>query len=124
MANERARKLRNEMTDSERLLWSELRGRRLGEHRFRRQHPIGPYILDFVCLDKRFVVEIDGGHHSEPEQTAHDARRTRWLEDAGYTVLRVSNTDVFENLDGVCGTILGELSLRPSFGRTRRNERA
>ncbi len=120
MANELARKLRREMTDTERILWSELRDRRLGTHRFRRQHPIGPYVVDFVCLDKRFVIEIDGGHHSEPAQTAHDGRRTRWLEGAGYVVLRVSNTDVFENLDGVCGTILGELSLRPSFARSRR----
>ncbi len=120
MANELARKLRREMTDTERILWSELRGRRLGEHRFRRQHPIGPYIVDFVCLDKRFVVEIDGGHHSEAQQIEHDTRRTRWLEGAGYIVFRATNTEVFENLDGVAETILAELYLRPSFARSRR----
>lgn len=62
---------------------SELRGLRLGAHRFRRQHPIGPWIVDFVGLDQRFIVEFDGSHHSEPDQIAHDARRTRWLEEAG-----------------------------------------
>lgn len=122
MANELARKLRREMTDTERILWSELRGRRLGAHRFRRQHPIGPYVVDFVCLDKRFIVEIDGGHHSEPDQIAHDGRRTRWLEAAGYVVWRATNTEVFENTDGVAETILRELELRPSFARTRRTE--
>lgn len=122
MANERARKLRREMTDTERILWSELRGRRLGAHRFRRQHPIGPYVVDFVCLDKRFIVEIDGGHHSEPEQMARDLRRTRRLKDAGYVVFRAANTEVFENLDGVAETILAEINLRPSFARTRRSE--
>jgi very-short-patch-repair endonuclease len=82
------------MTDAERTLWSELRGRRLGTYRFRRQHPIGRYVVDFVCLDKRFIVEIDGGHHSAPDQMAYDARRTRWLEDAGYTMWRATTTDV------------------------------
>ena len=120
MANELARKLRREMTDTERILWSELRGRRLGHHRFRRQHPIGPYVVDFVCLEKRFIIEIDGGHHSEPEQLQRDTRRTRWLEGAGYIVFRATNTDVFENIDGVANTILGELDRRPSFGRSRR----
>ena len=124
MANERARKLRKEMTDTERIVWSELRGRRLGQHRFRRQHPIGPFVVDFVCLDKRFIVEIDGGHHSEPEQVKRDEHRTRWLEEAGYIVLRATNTDVFENIDGVAETILREVELRPSFARTRRSDRA
>lgn len=111
------------MTDTERILWSELRGRRLGAHRFRRQHPIGPWIVDFVCLDRRFIVEIDGGHHSEPAEVERDRRRTRWLEEAGYVVLRATNTEVFENLDGVAETILAQVSRRPSFARTRRADR-
>ena len=123
MANELARKLRKQMTDTERILWSELRGRRLGAHRFRRQHPLGPYVVDFVCLEKRFIVEIDGGHHSEPGQIERDRRRTRWLEDAGYVVLRATNTEVFENADGVCETILSMLAVRPSFARSRRVDR-
>ena len=93
-----------------------------GTHRFRRQHPIGPFIIDFVCLEKRFIVEIDGAHHSEPDQIERDSRRTRWLEAAGYIVFRAANTDVFENVDGVAESILGELSLRPSFARTRRSQ--
>jgi very-short-patch-repair endonuclease len=123
MANELARKLRREMTDTERILWSTLRSRRLGGFSFRRQHPIGPYVVDFVCLEKRFIVEIDGAHHSEPAQKAHDRRRTRWLEEAGYVVFRAANTDVFENLDGLAETILREIEGRPSFARTRRAER-
>jgi hypothetical protein len=74
MANERARQLRNDMTDSERKLWRELSKRQLARHRFRRQHPLGPYVVDFVCLHKRFIVEVDGGQHSQPEQQAHGAR--------------------------------------------------
>ena len=107
MANDRARKLRKDMSDSEWLLWSELRKRQVAGHRFRRQHPLGPYVVDFVCLEKRFVVEIDGGHHSEPEQMRHDAWRTRWLEGEGYRVFRVWNTEVFDNLHGVVDYDLG-----------------
>jgi very-short-patch-repair endonuclease len=123
MANELARKLRREMTDTERILWSALRGRRLGGFRFRRQHPIGPYVVDVVCLEKRFIVEIDGAHHNEPAQMAHDRRRTRWLEDVGYIVFRATNTEVFDNLDGMAETIFLKIEGRPSFARTRRAER-
>ncbi len=121
MADERARKLRREMPDSERKLWWRLRLRQLEGCRFRRQHPIGPYILDFVCLERRFVIEVDGGHHGEPAQIEHDARRTRWLEGLGYVVMRVSNIGVLTNLDGVVDTIRAELAVRPVFGRTRRS---
>jgi very-short-patch-repair endonuclease len=123
MANELARKLRREMTDTERILWSTLRSRRLGGFRFRRQHPIGPYVVDFVCLEKRFIVEIDGAHHGEAAQMAHNRRRTRWLEVAGYVVFRAANTEVFENRDGVAETNFREIERRPSFARTRRGER-
>lgn len=95
-----------------------MRKRQVGGHRFRRQHPLGPYIVDFVCLDKRFVVEIDGGHHDEPQQMAHDERRTRWLESEGFAVFRVWNTEVFDNLDGVVDTILAELAQRESVRAT------
>jgi very-short-patch-repair endonuclease len=119
MANERARSLRKDMSESEWMLWRELRKRQVGGHRFRRQHPIGPYIVDFVCLEQRFVVEIDGGHHNEPEQAKHDERRTRWLEQEGYRLFRVWNTEVFDNLDGVVETIWAELAgLRPSSAET------
>ena len=120
MANERARQLRKDITDSERKLWRKSSKRQLARHRFRRQHPLGPYVVDFVCLHKRFVVEVDGGQHSQPEQQAHDARRTAWLEAQGYRVLRVWNTEVFDNLDGVIETILHELAGRPTVARSRR----
>ena len=114
---ERSRELRKTMTEAERLLWWALRKRRLDGVRFRRQHPIGPYVVDFVCLERTLVVEVDGGQHAEPEPRAHDERRTRWLAAEGYAVVRVWNRDVFTNVDGVLGTIFGALQDRPVRGR-------
>ncbi len=111
------------MTDSERKLWRELSKHQLAVHRFRRQHPLGRYIVDFVCPSKRFIVEVDGGQHNETEQQAYDARRTAWLETQGYRVFRVWNTEVFDNLDGVAETIFQELIRRPEVARSRRSSR-
>ena len=88
----RARRLRRQSTDAERALWSKLRDRRLGGVRFRRQAPIGSYIADFVSHERKLIVELDGGQHAG--RRAYDARRTRWLESRGYTVLRFWNDDV------------------------------
>jgi very-short-patch-repair endonuclease len=96
-----ARKLRREMTEAEVLLWTFLRRRALHGYKFRRQHPIGPYIADFACLSERLVVEVDGATHSTPEELEHDAKRTAFLENAGWRMVRVTNLDVFENMDGV-----------------------
>jgi very-short-patch-repair endonuclease len=104
MANERARTLRKSMSSAERLLWRGLRSRQLDGARFRRQHPIGSYIVDFVCLERRLVVEVDGGQHTEDAHIASDARRDRWLVGEGYRVMRVSTTDVNTNLAGVLDT--------------------
>jgi very-short-patch-repair endonuclease len=93
------------MTRAEALLWSYIRRRTLGGAKFRRQHPIGPYIADFACVAVKLVVEVDGATHWTPEERAHDARRTQFLEGEGWRVVRVTNTDVFENLDGVWLTI-------------------
>ena len=109
MPNERARTLRKAMSDGERKVWRALRVRQVDGMRFRRQHPIGPYIADFVCLERRLVVEVDGGHHTEDSQIAHDARRDRWLEAEGYRVLRFPAIDVFQNLDGVVDSIWAAL---------------
>ncbi len=117
MANERARTLRKKMSDGERKLWQALRARQVDGLRFRRQHPIGGYIADFVCLEKRLVVEVDGGHHTEDAQMAHDARRDRWLADEGYRVLRFPSSEVFRNLGGVLDTIWAELQGLPSGPR-------
>ena len=89
-----ARQLRRDMTDAEKFLWNQLRGRRFGGIKFRRQAPIGPYIVDFVCLESRVIVELDGAGHAEPEQQAHDERRSAWLATEGYRVLRFSNEAV------------------------------
>jgi very-short-patch-repair endonuclease len=87
--------------------------------RFRRQHPIGAYIVDFVCLERRLVVEVDGGHHTEDDQIAYDARRDRWLDAEGYRVLRVPAIDVFQNLDGVVDTIWAALQEAPDAHASR-----
>ena len=114
MANERARALRKSMSDAERKLWRGLRGKRIEGARFRRQHPLGKFIVDFVCLERRLVVEVDGGQHTEDDHIATDARRDRWLAAEGYRVMRVSTTDVYTNTAGVLDTIWATLQELPS----------
>src|SRR4029079_12797034 len=94
----KAQRLRREMTDAERKLWSVLRNRKLNGAKFRRQQPLGPYIADFVCQECRLIIEADGGQHAD---NASDARRTAFLESVGYRVLRFWNNDILTNLDGV-----------------------
>lgn len=94
-----ARELRHRQTSTEDLLWQQLRGRRLGGQKFRRQVPIGPYTVDFLCFAAKLVVEIDGAHHGE--QAGYDERRTAEIEAQGFTVMRVSNMDVRDRLDDV-----------------------
>ena len=86
-----ARAQRREPTQAERLLWGDLRGRRLAAWKFRRQVPIGPYVVDFVCFEARLIVELDGGPHDAPDQQAHDHRRDDWLESQGFRIVRFSN---------------------------------
>ncbi|WP_341987628.1 endonuclease domain-containing protein [Azorhizobium sp. AG788] len=100
-----ARALRKSQTDAERRLWLALRDHRLCGLGFRRQHAIGPYVADFACLERRMVLEVDGGQHFEPAGAARDADRTAALAALGFTVLRFSNLDVLENLPGVLETI-------------------
>ncbi len=114
MANQRARSLRKRMSDGERKLWHRLRANQVEGLRFRRQHPIGSYIVDFVCLEKLLIVEVDGGHHAEPEQIEHDRRRDHWLSTEGYRVVRIPSIDVFQNIDGVMDGIWAELQEMPS----------
>ena len=102
----RAKKLRRDMTEPERKLWSVLRDAQVECAKFRRQQPIGPFIVDFVCQASRLIIEADGGQHAE---AASDARRTAFLEGKGYRVLRFWNYDIIENLDGVVQVIAAAL---------------
>jgi very-short-patch-repair endonuclease len=99
MNRSRPKELRNNPTEAERILWQHLRLRQLGGHKFRRQQPLGEFIVDFVCLEKRLVVEVDGGQHSS--KVAYDEQRTAWLEQQGFRVLRFWNNEVLQNIEGV-----------------------
>lgn len=112
--------LRRGLTEEERILWAELRKHRLGGFRFRRQHPIGPYIVDFACLDRRLIVEVDGLQHGFEQNREREQRRTRFLEGAGYRVFRVWNGEIRENVVGVCDSLAAELEESPVRGRSRR----
>jgi very-short-patch-repair endonuclease len=95
----RARKLRSNPTDAERLLWRHLRLRQFGGYKFRRQRPIGSYFVDFVCLEKRVVIEVDGGQHGE--QQSYDAKRDAWLRAEGFSVLRFWDNEVLKQIENV-----------------------
>ena len=109
MANEFARQLRKSMTDTEWRLWLALRNGSLDGHRFRRQHPIGPFVVDFVCLKRRLVIEVDGDIHSTDEQRAKDAERQRWLESEGYRVIRFRDIEIGDSLENALGKIRSAL---------------
>ena len=98
----RAKSLRSDMTDAEHRLWSALRAHRLNGLSFRRQAPLGRFTVDFVCHDKRLVIEVDGGQHAD---NVRDIERDRWLAAKGYRVLRFWNNDVLRNRNGVLETI-------------------
>ena len=93
-----AKNLRKNQTEAEKVLWRHLRSKGLSGLKFRRQQPIGACIVDFVCLEKRLVIEVDGGQHSNSEE---DRRRDAWLQSEGYAVLRFWNNEVLGNMDGV-----------------------
>jgi very-short-patch-repair endonuclease len=103
MANEFARHLRKNMTDTERFAWGHLRYRQLGGFRFRRQAPIGPYIADFVCFEAKLILELDGGQHAARAEA--DAVRTAWLESQGFRVFRVWIFEAFQDWDAVAEAI-------------------
>ena len=114
---ERARQLRTRLTSAERVLWRRLRLRQLDGHKFRRQHAIGPFIVDFVCLERKIIVEVDGGQHSDA-RVSYDRDRTQWLRAKGYTVLRFWNNDVMRDPESVAETIRQTLQdLPPSPAR-------
>ena len=98
-----ARELRRNQTETERLVWHHFRSRRFGKFKFRRQVTIGDYIVDFVCFDKRLIVELDGGQHSLRRE--YDAHRTAWLEAQGFRVVRYWNHDVLRDWETVAEAI-------------------
>ena len=103
----RARSLRKSFTDAELRLWQLLRNRNLKRFKFRRQHPIGPYVTDFVCLEQRLIIEVDGSQHME--QASRDARRDEHVMSLGFTVLRFWDNEVLSETDAVMGVIVQAL---------------
>lgn len=106
-----ARRLRAEATSAELILWKALRDRRFDGWKFRRQHPIASFIVDFVSLQARLVLEVDGATHGTDQQQSRDASRSDVIESLGFRVVRVTNTDVYENLPGVLEFLAAELAL-------------
>ncbi|MDP3735762.1 MAG: endonuclease domain-containing protein [Hyphomonadaceae bacterium] len=109
---QRAQKLRRQLTDAERILWSRLKARQLGGWQFRIQHPISPYIVDFAVVPLRIAVELDGATHSALLERRHDERRRLSLESRGWTIIRFWNSEVYHNLDGVLRSIAERLPPR------------
>ncbi|MDB5478414.1 MAG: very-short-patch-repair endonuclease [Alphaproteobacteria bacterium] len=105
----RALNLRRNLTEAEKLLWHHLRGKNIA-HKFRRQEPIDRYIADFVCFEKRLIVELDGGQHTVEK----DAERTQYLESQGFMILRFWNHDVLQNVEGVLRIIQESCAAAPS----------
>ncbi len=105
----RARELHTHQTDAERLLWSRLRSKQL-RVKFRRQEPIGHYIVDFACIEEGIVIELDGSQHCQDKGREYDIVRDDYLKSLGFRVMRFSNYDVLTNLDGVLSTILNKVA--------------
>ena len=104
------------MTDAERRLWYRLRANRFEGHKFKRQVPIGPYVVDFGCLGRKLIIEVDGGQNAD---NASDMVRESYLRDEGFRVLRFWNNDVLRNTDGVLEVIMNALLEAPSPGALR-----
>src|SRR6266700_7713093 len=107
----RARHLRKNPTEAERLLWRRLRVWQVDGFKFRRQQPLGRYIVDFVCLEKRMIIEVDGGQHAEDAN--YDTDRDAWLRNQGFVILRFWNNDVLKNMNGVLEVIAKNLQNTP-----------
>lgn len=124
VTRDRARQLRREQTDAEQTLWARLRDRQLCGAKFRRQHPIGPFVTDFCCPKRKLVVELDGGQHAE--EIAADQKRSRFLEAQGYRVLRFWNNDVLSDTASVLeriAEVLGDPHPSPLPERAREKKK-
>jgi very-short-patch-repair endonuclease len=107
----RRRQLRTNHTDAEMIIWRHLRAHRFVGFKFRRQHPCGPYIVNFFCAARKLAIELDGGQHFDPAAQAYDERRTRFLTAEGITILRFQNDWVLRELDGVLSVIAATLGV-------------
>jgi len=116
-----SRQLRRNSTEAEKAIWQRLRNRQLAGFKFRRQQPIGPYIVDFVNFERMFVIELDGGQHAVAREK--DLERDHWLQTQGFEVLRYWNNEVLENLEGVLEAIRNKLLPPPPTPPTRGGER-
>jgi len=113
----RARQLRRDMTPAEKKLWYHLRDNQLGVQ-FRKQHAVGPYIVDFFCAKAKLVIEVDGDGHGEPDQIVYDTKRTQWLnEQKHYRVVRFWNSDVLNNFENVWMQIAEILQTHPESSK-------
>lgn len=113
-----ARALRKRMTQAKVRLWLRLRRRQLLGLKFRRQHPVGPYIVDFACLSIRLAIEVDGTTHSTEARQAHDQKRTTWLEHNGWQVIRIQNIWIYDDLDNVMDHIAEAIGQRPGLPKS------
>ena len=116
LLKEHANRMRNRPTEAEKMLWNALSGKNLNGYKFRRQHIIGAFIADFICLKHNLVVEVDGSIHQLPDNKISDEERTKWLESEGYRVNRFTNNQVLHNLDTVLDEILVALEKAPPLG--------
>jgi very-short-patch-repair endonuclease len=114
------RPLRKKLTDAERWLWNQLRNRNFAGWKFRRQHPIGPFIVDFGCLEKKLIIEVDGGQHARKAEA--DANRTAFLEGKGFKIVRFWNHQVLREGTAVTEAILSHLDNVPTPEPVRRQE--
>ena len=105
---------RSMMSDAERYLWNYIKNEQIGV-RFRRQHIIGDYIVDFICLKQKLIIEVDGGYHNNPTQQQKDRIRQNWLESMGYKVLRFNNNDIFHQIESVITIIKQNISIDLPF---------
>ena len=112
------RRLRGESPKAERLLWWRLRGKQLDELKFRRQYGVGDYVIDFYCPEAKLAVELDGESHFEPAARLNDATRQAFIESYGIRVLRFTNPQVYDNLDGVVEEIWRIATERVSMSRS------
>ncbi|ODB84881.1 DNA (cytosine-5-)-methyltransferase [Candidatus Thiodiazotropha endoloripes] len=108
-----AKRLRQNMTDAERVLWKHLRAHRLSGQKFRRQQPVGPYIVDFIHFSEKLIIECDGGQHN---QSSTDRKRDAWLSQQGFQILRFWNHDILNNTESVLTEILSLLPPSPLAG--------